>query len=57
MTPLHPGQEYLDAMERLEPERKRAEAFGSFFEEMIRELSDENRKQGNDTDVTGVVVG
>ena len=36
--------------------RKRAEAFGNFFNEMIRKLSDENRKQGNDTDVTGVVV-
>ena len=38
-------------------ERKRAQAFGHFFEGMVRELSDENRKQGSDTDVTGIVVG
>jgi hypothetical protein len=38
-------------------ERKRAQAFGTFFDGMVQELSDENRKQGNDTDVTGIVVG
>ena len=43
--------------EDVAPGRKRSQAFGRFFQGMVRELSDENRKQGSDTDVTGIVVG
>lgn len=38
-------------------ERKRAQAFGAFLQEMVGELAEENRKQGGDGNVTGIVVG
>jgi hypothetical protein len=40
-----------------EGEKKRSEAFGSFMEEMVKSLSEENRDKGGDGNVTGVVVG
>jgi hypothetical protein len=38
-------------------EKKRSAAFGSFLEGMVKNLSEENRKQGGDGKVTGIVVG
>ena len=38
-------------------ERKRAQAFGAFLQGMLGELAEENRKQGGDGDVTGIVIG
>jgi hypothetical protein len=43
--------------EQAAAERKRAQAFGRFVHRMHREFSEESRKQGDDTDVTGLVVG
>jgi hypothetical protein len=38
-------------------ERKRAQAFSGFLKEMVGELAEENREQGGDGNVTGIVVG
>jgi hypothetical protein len=38
-------------------EKKRSEAFGSFLTGMAKSFSDENREQGGDGNVTGIVVG
>ena len=37
--------------------KKRDEAFASFMAGMVNDLSQENRKQGGDGNVTGIVVG
>ncbi len=37
--------------------KKRREAFGSFMANMVESLSEENRKQGGDGNVTGIAVG
>ena len=42
--------------ELLEDEKKRNEAFGSFFTGMVEDLSKENRNKGGDDTVTGIVV-
>jgi hypothetical protein len=36
--------------------KKREKAFASFFEGMVEDLSRENREQGDDGNVTGIVV-
>lgn len=43
--------------ELVETERRRIEAFGSFFHSLVKGLSEENRKRGGDGNVTGIVVG
>ena len=45
------------ARELVEGERKRVEAFGGFLENLGTELSEENRRQGGDGNVTGIVIG
>lgn len=42
--------------ELLEDKKKRDEAFGSFFTGMVEDLSKENRNNGGDDTVTGIVV-
>ena len=42
--------------ELAQDEKGRAQAFGTFMEDMVRGLSDENRKKGGDGNVTGIVV-
>ena len=44
------------AVELVEDEKKRAEAFGSFMGGMVESLSKKNRKKGGDGNVTGIVV-
>ena len=36
--------------------KKRKEAFGSFMTNMVKELSEENRRKGGDGNVTGIVI-
>ena len=44
------------AKELLEDDKKRQKAFGNFMSDMVENLSEENRKQGGDGNVTGIVV-
>lgn len=43
--------------ELVEDDWKRSEAMVGFMSGMLKELSEENRKQGGDGNVTGIVVG
>ena len=43
--------------EQFRDEKRRDEAFVSFMSGMVNDLSQENRKQGGDGNVTGIVVG
>ncbi len=38
-------------------EKKRSEAFGAFMASMLKSFSEENRNEGGDGNVTGIVVG
>lgn len=51
-----PGKEKTPE-EQVDAERKRTEAFGKFLRGMIMDVSEANRKQGGDGDVTGIVIG
>lgn len=42
--------------ELLRDKEKRIEAFGSFMEGMVQDLSKENRRKGGDGNVTGIVI-
>jgi hypothetical protein len=37
--------------------KNRKKAFGSFMTGMVRDLSEENRREGGDGNVTGIVIG
>jgi len=43
-------------VELVEDEKRRGEAFGSFLGEMVQGFSTENRNEGGDGNVTGIVV-
>src|SRR5713101_1434360 len=43
--------------ELVQDRKNRAKAFGNFMTDMVRDLSKENRREGGDGNVTGIVVG
>ena len=45
------------ARELIEDQKKREEAMVGFLSGMLKEFSEENRRQGGDGNVTGIVVG
>jgi hypothetical protein len=52
---VDPGEK--SPRELAEDRKKRTQAFGDFMTGMVRELSEENRKEGGDGNVTGIVAG
>ena len=45
------------SQELAQDRKNRAKSFGNFMTGMVRDLSEENRHEGGDGNVTGIVIG